>query len=95
VCKICATLHDRIRDALKSHDDQLMVKLREIRKIHIDHICQERQEHECTNQKARQNPELNEHLAIDGMTQSVLELPHFAGSAQPKGKYPKPYIESP
>jgi hypothetical protein len=85
VCEHCAALHDRLITATKTHDRPTLLKLKELRRLHLDFVSNERLEYREHQRLAREHPDQYLSLVIDGMDQAKLRGPHFAGGGIPKG----------
>jgi len=85
MCEICAQLHDRLVVAAKSNDREMMRTLKRLRRIHLDHIAEERMEYRQHQELARESPDKFVSIVLDGMDQAKLRGPHFAGGGLPKG----------
>ena len=88
VCITCAQLHDRILSASKSeYRRDLLEKLQILRRKHLDFVGQSRLQYRVDQDLAREKPEENVSICIDGMDQAKLRSPHFAGGGIPKGTW--------
>ena len=84
VCDACANLHDKILSATKSKDKLMLLELKKIRREHLKFISEERMMYREHQRLAREEPDKYVCICIDGMDQSKLRSPHFAGRGIPK-----------
>ena len=78
VCETCSNLHDRILSATKSMNKKELLELKQLRRIQLDFISEERLGYRERQYLARTSPDLYECLCMDGMDQAKLRGPHFA-----------------